>query len=159
MVTQMQDGTVEFRFFRPNAECVTLTGDFNGWHQTSLPMTREPDGYWRYQLRLAPGRYQFRYLGDGQWYTDYAAFGIEHGPFGVNSVLKVDHPEDASPPPSGLPVVELPPTHAQKAHLLTRLAAAVARRCRERNSGALTATASRESAQAGLWLRPVVSVD
>ena len=108
MVTQARDGKVEFRFFRPHARHVTLTGEFNGWHKTSLPMTKGPDGWWHYELRLAPGCYQFRYLGDGQWYTDYAAFGLEHGPFGMNSVVKVDAPPRAETQTKRQPVVRLP---------------------------------------------------
>ncbi|UCD30202.1 MAG: isoamylase early set domain-containing protein, partial [Planctomycetota bacterium] len=94
MVRQVRDGIVEFSFFRPYAICVTLVGDFNGWHTKSLPMTKGPDGWWRYRLRLAPGCYQFRYLVDGKWHTDYAAFGLEQGPYGFNSLVKVDPPEN-----------------------------------------------------------------
>ena len=92
MVTQTRDGWLEFQFYRPAIGHVTLAGDFNGWNRSSLPMARGDDGWWRYRIRLAPGFYQFRYFGDGQWYTDYAAFGIEHSPLGLNSVLKVDPP-------------------------------------------------------------------
>ncbi len=94
MVTQMADGNVEFKFFRPEARQVFLTGDFSGWQKHCLVMTRDEEGWWTCQLRLAPGVYQFRYLADGQWYTDYAAFGLEKGPYGWNSVLKVDPPQE-----------------------------------------------------------------
>jgi 1,4-alpha-glucan branching enzyme len=90
MVKQMPDGTVEFRLCRPGARQVTLAGDFNGWNETSFPMALGADGWWTYRLRLAPGCYQFRYLADREWHTDYAAFGLEHGPFGLNSVVKVE---------------------------------------------------------------------
>ncbi len=90
MVTQLPDGTVEFRFYRPGARHVTLAGDFNGWNTTSLAMQMDKDGWWRYVIHLTPGCYQFRYVADGEWHTDYAAFGLEHGPFGVNSVVKVE---------------------------------------------------------------------
>ncbi len=99
MVTQLPDGFVEFRFYRPGARQVTLAGEFNGWHETSLPMHLDKDGWWRYQLRLAPGYYQFRYVADGEWHTDYAAFGVEPGPFGLNSVVKVE----AGPRGQGVP--------------------------------------------------------
>lgn len=90
MVFQHSDGIVEFRFFRPEARSVSLAGDFNGWNKTSMPMVRGEDGWWRYQFRLAPGAYEFRYLADSHWFTDYAAFGLERGPYGWNSVVKVD---------------------------------------------------------------------
>ncbi|MBI4579165.1 MAG: hypothetical protein HY718_05650 [Planctomycetes bacterium] len=89
MVTQTADGKMLFQFYRPGARQVVITGDFNGW-QKSFHMARGRDGWWRAQVELAPGTYRFRYLADGDWYTDYAAFGLEPGPFGWNSVLKVD---------------------------------------------------------------------
>jgi len=89
MTRELADGTIEFRFYRPGVCQLCLAGDFNGWNTRSMPMIGEPNGWWVYRLRLAPGTYQFRYYGDGQWYTDYAAFGVERGPFGWNSVITV----------------------------------------------------------------------
>jgi len=89
MVTQTTDGKILFQFYRPGARQMTIAGDFNGWQQT-FHMVRGRDGWWRSQIELAPGTYRFRYLADGEWYTDFAAFGVEPGPFGWNSVLKVD---------------------------------------------------------------------
>jgi 1,4-alpha-glucan branching enzyme len=90
MVTQRSDGSMEFRFFRPQANQVNLAGEFNGWHKHSFAMTRMDDGWWQYRIHLAPGVYQFRYVADGEWFTDYAAFGLERNHLGWNSVAKVD---------------------------------------------------------------------
>jgi 1,4-alpha-glucan branching enzyme len=79
----------EFCFFRPAARQVHLVGDFNGWREGQALMRRGPDGYWRARLRLPRGRFLFRYRADGAWYTDFAAFGLEPGPFGWNSVVEV----------------------------------------------------------------------
>ena len=92
MVIQGLDGSVEFRFFRPEARQVFLTGEFNQWQKGCLAMLKDPLGWWHARLSLAPGVYQFRYEADEQWYNDYAAFGLEQGPFGWNSVLKIDPP-------------------------------------------------------------------
>jgi 1,4-alpha-glucan branching enzyme len=89
MVIQGTDGSVEFRFFRPDAREVYLAGDFNNWGRTDLRMERDAQGWWRLEATLPPGFYQFQYIADGQWYPDYAAFGLERGPFGWNSVVKV----------------------------------------------------------------------
>lgn len=89
MVVQNGDGSVEFRFYRPNASAVFLAGDFNGWRRDCLAMRREADGWWVYTLFLAPGTYQFKYCVDGDWFLDYASFGLERGPFGWNSVVYV----------------------------------------------------------------------
>ncbi len=89
MVTQWSCGDVEFRFFRPEAQGVSLVGDFNGWDYHAHPMTKTKGGTWVAQLSLPQGVYQFRYLADGQWYVDYAAFGVELCPYGHNSVVLV----------------------------------------------------------------------
>ena len=101
MVTQIPDGGVEFTFYRPNAARVAIAGDFNNW-QTSFLMTRLPDGRWQSRLKLAPGIYQFRYFADGEWFNDYAAFGLEHGPFGMNSVARVEPSRPAMPEPASV---------------------------------------------------------
>ncbi len=96
MVLQCDDGALEFRFYRPGARFVSLAGDFNAWQKTCFPMKPEGDGWWHYRLRLAPGVYQFKYYADGEWFLDYAAFGLERGPFGWNSVVHVAQPLSTS---------------------------------------------------------------
>ena len=81
---------VEFSFFRPNAKSVHLAGDFNGWNAAELPMVYRGNGYWSAQMKLAEGEYKFRYCADGQWFTDYAAFGVEPGRFGMDSLVRVE---------------------------------------------------------------------
>jgi 1,4-alpha-glucan branching enzyme len=80
---------VQFRFYRPSAQKVYLAGEFNGWQEDQLPMVPAGNGYWLAVLRLQPGSYRFRYRADGQWFTDYAAFGIEYGPYGPEGVVRV----------------------------------------------------------------------
>jgi len=87
MVTLTKD-VVEFQFFRPDAQQVHLVGDFNNW-QTDLPMQRGDDGYWRAEVLLPAGEFKFRYFADGDWFTDFAAFGVEPGGFGLDSVVRV----------------------------------------------------------------------
>jgi 1,4-alpha-glucan branching enzyme len=82
--------TAEFTFYRPNAKRVFLVGDFNGWKPNDLPLMRGENGYWRGVVKLPPGTFRFRYLADGQWFVDYAAFGLLQGPFGPDSVVRID---------------------------------------------------------------------
>jgi 1,4-alpha-glucan branching enzyme len=98
MVT-IKDNAAEFRWFRPHAQTVHVVGDFNRWDRRSLPMSRQADGNWVLRLPLPEGMFQFRYLADGHWFTDYAAFGVEPGPLGTNSVLRITH--SAAPAPCG----------------------------------------------------------
>jgi 1,4-alpha-glucan branching enzyme len=90
MVTQQADGTTEFRFFRPDAAEMFLVGDFNSWQPSAVPMAAEPGGFWRCRLSLSEGLYRFRYRSGDQWYVDYAAFGVECGPYGHDSMLRVE---------------------------------------------------------------------
>ena len=80
----------EFRFFRPNARGVWLVGDFNNWQPGENPMMCTPEGYWVARLTLPEGLFKFRYFADGEWFIDYAAFGIEYGPFGPDSIMRMD---------------------------------------------------------------------
>ena len=88
MVT-LKDDFAEFLFFRPHAKEVHLAGDFNSWRTGELPMQRREDGYWLAKVRLPAGDFKFRYCADGEWFTDFAAFGVEPGDFGLDSVVRV----------------------------------------------------------------------
>ena len=88
MVT-VKDSMATFRFYRPTARQVYLVGDFNQWRAEVMPMRRGEDGYWQATVRLTPGNFRFRYCADGHWYSDFAAFGLEPGPFGWDSVVRV----------------------------------------------------------------------
>jgi 1,4-alpha-glucan branching enzyme len=87
MVTVRSD-SVEFEFFRPEAAHVLLAGDFNDW-QGNLAMVPDGRGYWKARVPLPAGEFKFRYCADGQWFTDYAAFGVEPGRFGLDSIVRV----------------------------------------------------------------------
>ena len=88
MTTIRGEGLVEFRFFRPGVSQVFLAGTFNRW-QPAIPLESKGDGWWIATVTLPPGEYQFRYLADGQWFTDYAAQGIEPFKGSWNSILVV----------------------------------------------------------------------
>ena len=83
---------VEFKFFRPQASRVHLAGDFNQWHARQLPMVRTNEGYWMAKVRLPNGEFKFRYCADGEWFADYAAFGVEPGTHGMDSIVRVTKP-------------------------------------------------------------------
>ena len=88
MVT-LTDDLVEFRFFRPQAHKVHLAGDFNHWRDGELAMRPAGNGYWVALVRLPAGEFKFRYCADGEWFADYAAFGVEPGRFGLDSIVRV----------------------------------------------------------------------
>lgn len=86
---------VEFRFVRPEARSVCVAGDFNGWMRNQFMMTRGADGVWQLVIHLPPGTYRFRYCADGEWFADYAAFGIRLGPYGPDGIVVVAKAEPA----------------------------------------------------------------
>lgn len=59
----------------PEAEKVTLVGDFNNWEPEAHPLKRLKSGEYKLEVALETGRkYQFRYLIDGQkWENDWQA--------------------------------------------------------------------------------------
>lgn len=70
------------------ADRIYVTGDFNEWTRTATPMTQARDGVWRATVELPAGRsFQFRYLIDGQWQTDWHADGSVTNSFGSENSL------------------------------------------------------------------------
>ena len=62
---------IRFRFEHPRASTVALVGDFNDWSPTAHPMQRSGEETWTLGLDLAPGRYEYKFLVDGQeWWND-----------------------------------------------------------------------------------------
>ena len=96
MTIVRQDGSVEFRFFRPEARDVRVAGDFNGWSGDALHMKPAGNGWWTARMVLGSGAYRFRYVADGRWFTDYASNGVEFAKLGLNSLLIVPKPERAN---------------------------------------------------------------
>ena len=52
------------------ADAVFLAGTFNDWNPTETPMVRDEDGHWTASLNLAPGRYEYKFVVDGDWYCE-----------------------------------------------------------------------------------------
>jgi len=72
-----------------NTRQVILTGDFIGWDEHQLKMTRVADG-WSCQLDLDPGRYEYKFIADGEWLDDpdnTKKVKNEHNTF--NSILEI----------------------------------------------------------------------
>jgi 1,4-alpha-glucan branching enzyme len=81
---------VEFSLRRPEAAVVTLAGTFNGWDPKRTPLRKDGEGTWTTSLKLAPGRYEYRFVVDGEWLSDPATQEQVPNEFGsTNSVRTV----------------------------------------------------------------------
>lgn len=71
------------------ADRVAVTGTFNNWDDAGIPLVQSRDGVWRATIELPTGqRYEFRYVIDGRWQTDYHADGFTDNEYGShNSVV------------------------------------------------------------------------
>jgi 1,4-alpha-glucan branching enzyme len=82
--------TVEFKLNGyGDAQRVILSGDFNNWSQTELPMKKK-NGYWVKVLELPGGKHHYKFIVDGEWITDPDNSVLEYDDQGhVNSVCMV----------------------------------------------------------------------
>ena len=61
---------VIFSLHTDKAKEVILMGDFNAWNAKAHPMKKDENGVWKKIVMLTPGRYEYKFLVDGQWRTD-----------------------------------------------------------------------------------------
>ncbi len=88
--TVPQPVKVEFVWADPEAKRVAVCGDFNGWSPEATLLSRQVDGHWHASLALGPGRYQYKYVVDGEWMSDPLAKENVFNQYGtLNSVLEV----------------------------------------------------------------------
>ncbi|WP_178371838.1 hypothetical protein [Cnuella takakiae] len=66
----LPDSSVRF-FFRghQNSRQVKLAGSFNDWDPDALSMVRTDSG-WIADVKLAPGKYWYKFIADGHWMVD-----------------------------------------------------------------------------------------
>jgi hypothetical protein len=71
----VSDTVVKFVFVAPQANKVSVVGDFNGWDATTTPMVRTPNSsVWTVTMPLTTGRHVYSFVVDGStWNADPAA--------------------------------------------------------------------------------------
>lgn len=93
-VTEKREGVlkrkVDFSLYAPEAREVFLAGDFNLWDTQSLPMKKDKHGTWKCKAQLAPGRYEYKFYLDGNWFEGSTGAEQISNPFGTqNFVLEM----------------------------------------------------------------------
>ena len=86
---QIKRRRVTLRIEAPYAKNVLLMGDFNQWDEKKHPMKKGKHGMWQKIIMVPPGRYEYRFLVDGQWRNDPTNDQIIANCFGsTNNILE-----------------------------------------------------------------------
>ncbi len=79
---------VPFEFPAPDAQKVYLAGDFNNW-DTSASLMKKEKGIWKTTVSLKPGRYEYRFLVDGNWENDPSCCDCVPNEFGSQNCVRI----------------------------------------------------------------------
>jgi 1,4-alpha-glucan branching enzyme len=80
--------TLSYRM--PDAQSVSVAGDFCDWQTDRCRLKKDKKGVWTTTITLAPGRYEYRLVVDGEWVNDPNCAERATNEFGgENCVLQV----------------------------------------------------------------------
>jgi 1,4-alpha-glucan branching enzyme len=80
---------VIFTIALPEAREVFVAGDFNGWNTQSHRLKKSFNGKWQLGMNLTPGRYEYRFLVDGQWLNDQKCRDLSPNPYGSENCVLI----------------------------------------------------------------------
>jgi 1,4-alpha-glucan branching enzyme len=60
----------------PEAQSVSLVGDFNNWHPSAHPMKRMPDKAWFLTVEFKHGHHRYAFMVDGVLTVDPRGLGV-----------------------------------------------------------------------------------
>ena len=89
------DGTCRFAVWAPQAQAVSVVGDFNGWDATAVPMQRDAYGVFHAVVSGAADGSIYKYAVTGRdgrtvWRADPFAFHAETGPKTGSKIWPLD---------------------------------------------------------------------
>lgn len=113
-VKEMRDYTIQkddtdteeytFEVYAPEARKVYLAGEMTGWDDKTILMDQETNGFWRKTLYLDEGKWNYKFVIDGEWFHDTNNPNkISDGFGGYNSYIIVGDMEDDSQYQEGIP--------------------------------------------------------
>ena len=84
---------IKFAVEAVDAKEVVLMGDFNNWDPKTHPMKTDGNGLWDKTVMLPPGKYEYKFLIDGDWKEDPQNDQTCPNCFGTqNSILDLSRP-------------------------------------------------------------------
>ena len=67
----IKEKKVKFVLDAPQANEVWLAGNFNNWKERTMPLRRDKrNRVWGINVALRPGRYEYKFVVDGNWISD-----------------------------------------------------------------------------------------
>jgi len=79
-----------FSYYAPFSSKVTVAGSFNDWNPETWELTKNGKGNWAGKFEIEPGRYEYRFVVDGNWENDQNNNEIVPNSLGTfNNVLVV----------------------------------------------------------------------
>ena len=82
-------GKIKFEYSSPEAKEVFLAGNFNQWNTQVNPMKKDKKGIWKATLSLEPGRYEYRFIVDGNWKDDPSCSSSVANEFGGKNCVRI----------------------------------------------------------------------
>ena len=84
---QTKEGVI-FSYYDPIAQNVQLVGDFSNWEPVEDIMAQEEgNNIWKGTFLLDPGKYQYKFVVDGEWKLDPNNPEVATGNLGANNSL------------------------------------------------------------------------
>jgi len=81
---------VSFKFFAPLSLKVQVAGTFNRWDPSKGNLRKDSNGHWTGVFDFKPGKYEYRFVVDGNWENDQNNNEIVPNNLGTfNNVLNV----------------------------------------------------------------------
>lgn len=69
---------ITITFVDMNAKKIFVAGEFNEWDPDVAPMEKIGEGKWCLKLKLPIGRYEYKYVVDGEWCCEPGCEGDHH---------------------------------------------------------------------------------
>ena len=83
-------GNATFTYADPMAKAIFVAGQFNNWSPTANPLKKDDTGIWTASISVKPGKYQYKFVVDGDWRLDPTCpDSADDGTGNMNSVKTV----------------------------------------------------------------------
>ena len=80
----------QFKLYAPVARKVSLAGNFNNWDTKSHYLKKDSKGNWAIKVDLTPGKYEYKFVVDGNWINDPSCTSQAYNNFGTqNSIVEI----------------------------------------------------------------------